>query len=85
MLKTKSTKIMKLVIAGSTKLQDEIQKWIEYWNSKDGYSVLDYPKIIPQNNFENLYPDVHKNFFKNMQKPMLYLLLTKKRTGSMVT
>jgi len=37
---------MKVVIAGSAKLQDEIQKWIVYWNSQEDYSVLDYPKVI---------------------------------------
>lgn len=57
---------MKVVIAGSSSLQENTKKWIEYWNNKTDYSVLDYPKAIPASNFENLYPDVHKNFFKNI-------------------
>lgn len=57
---------MQVVIAGSATLQKHIQKWIHYWNSKDGYSVLDYPKLIPKKDFKKLYPNIHKNFFKNI-------------------
>lgn len=59
---------MKVVIAGSAKKQEEIKKWIEFWEGKDGHVVLDYPKIIPENNFEKLYPDIHKNYFRNIIK-----------------
>ena len=72
---------MKVVIAGSAKLQNEIQKWIEYWNSKDGYSVLDYPKAIPQDNFDELYPDVHKNFFKNITEADVLFIANDKKNG----
>ncbi len=57
---------MKVVIAGSASLQNEIQKWIQYWNNKEGYSVLDYPREIPADNFEKLYPAIHKKFFQNI-------------------
>jgi hypothetical protein len=72
---------MKVVIAGSTKLQNEMQKWIEYWNSKDGYLVLDYPKIIPQDHFEKLYPDIHKNFFKNITETDVLFIANEKKNG----
>jgi len=72
---------MKVVIAGSAKLQNEIQKWIDYWNSNDGYSVLDYPKTIPQDNFEELYPAVHKNFFKNITETDILFIANEKKNG----
>ncbi|MFA6215784.1 MAG: hypothetical protein WC768_04400 [Patescibacteria group bacterium] len=72
---------MKVVIAGSSKLQNKIQKWIEYWNSKNGYSVLDYPKVIPQDNFEKFYPDFHKNFFKNITMTDVLFIANDKKNG----
>jgi hypothetical protein len=72
---------MKIVIAGSAKLQSEIQKWIEYWNNKEDYSVLDYPKEIPQDNFDNLYPDVHRNFFKNITEADILFVANEKKNG----
>lgn len=72
---------MKVVIAGSAKLQNEIQKWIQYWNNKDGYSVLDYPKTIPQENFDELYPDVHKNFFRSIVEADVLFVANDKKNG----
>ena len=72
---------MKVVIAGSVKLQNEIGKWITYWNRKVGYSVLDYPKAIPQNNFKKLYPNIHKNFFKNITKADVLFVANDKKNG----
>lgn len=74
-------KNMKVVIAGSVKLQNEMQKWIEYWNNKEGYSVLDYPKVIPQDDFENLYSKIHKNFFKNITEADLLFIANEKKNG----
>lgn len=71
----------KVVIAGSAKLQDEIKKWIQYWSSKDGYTVLDYPKVISRDNFENLYPDAHKNFFKNIAEADVLFIANEKKNG----
>ncbi|MDI3496568.1 MAG: hypothetical protein PWQ35_589 [Patescibacteria group bacterium] len=31
---------MKVVIAGSASLENEIQKWVEYWNNQENCSVL---------------------------------------------
>lgn len=72
---------MKVVIAGSAKLQNEIKKWTEYWNSKEGYLVLDYPKSIPQDNFNKLYPDVHKDFFKSITEADILFIANEKKNG----
>ncbi|MCR4333964.1 MAG: hypothetical protein NUV60_03065 [Patescibacteria group bacterium] len=57
---------MKVVIAGSAGLQDEIQKWIQYWNNKEGHLVINYPQAIPSDTFEKSYPEVHTQFFKDI-------------------
>jgi len=41
--------------------------------------VLDYPLIIPKENFDELYPDVHKNFFKNILKTDVLFIANNKR------
>lgn len=71
---------MKVVIAGSAGLQDEIQKWIQYWESKEGYSVINYPHEIPSDNFENLYPKVHTDFFRHItETDVLFIANDKKK------
>lgn len=55
----------RIVIAGSAKLQDKIKYWVERF-SKEGYEILDYLKAIDEKNFMRLYPDIHKDFFKNI-------------------
>ena len=48
----------KVVIAGSAKLQKEITIWLDYFTRKN-YKILDYPKVIDEQKFMNLYPDMH--------------------------
>ena len=57
---------MKVVIAGSAKLPIEIERWVDYWNKKNNCEVLNFPKQIPAENFEQIYPEVHVDFFKNI-------------------
>ncbi len=72
---------MKIVIAGSAILQKEIKQWITYWESVGDNSILDYPKEIPPIDFENLYPDIHKNFFKNIIEADLLFIANEKKNG----
>ena len=72
---------MKVVIAGSSKLQEKIAVWVNYWNGKDGCSVLDYPKAIPEDNFLELYPDIHKSFFKNITEADILFIANDKKNG----
>ncbi len=59
---------MKVVIAGSASLQAEMKKWFKYWNNQEFCSVLNYPQIIPVNQFDELYPEVHKRFFQDINQ-----------------
>ncbi len=72
---------MKVVIAGSASLQNEIKKWVEYWNSKDGYSVLAYPKAIALESFEKLYPSIHIDFYKSIAKADILFIANETKKG----
>lgn len=72
---------MKVVIAGSAGLQDEIQKWIKYWENKEGYYVINYPHEIPSDNFESLYPKVHADFFKDITETDVLFIANDRKKG----
>ena len=55
----------KVVIAGSASLQKKVQFWKKNWEDK-GYSVIGYPSPIPKETFLEEYPQVYKDFFKNI-------------------
>jgi hypothetical protein len=72
---------MKVVIAGSAKLQTEIKHWIEYWNAQPEGEVLNFPHQIPSENFEQLYPDVHTNFFKDITEADILFIANEEKNG----
>lgn len=72
---------MKIVIAGSAKLQDKMNEWVEYWNNQDGCLVIDYPQVIPVDSFESLYPGRHKTFFKNITETDILFVANDLKNG----
>ena len=70
----------KIVIAGSTKLQREIGHWIEYFRSKN-YEVLDYPKLIDESKFIDLYPKVHTEFLENVIQSDILFVMNEDKNG----
>ena len=70
----------KIVIAGSAKLQDEINSWIDKFE-KDGYHVLDYPKEIDKCSFIEVYPDVHKEFFEKITKTDILFIMNEDKNN----
>lgn len=56
----------KVVIAGSSSLKREMKNWVDFWNKKPDHSVVDWPRPLSTNEFNELYPITHKEFFKNM-------------------
>lgn len=71
---------MKVVISGSSSLQDKIEKWINYFQNLN-YLVIDYPRKIDENNFLELYPDVHKKFFKATIDSDIFFLMNEDKNG----
>lgn len=70
----------KVVIAGSAKLQQEIQNWRKFFINK-GYEVLDYPKKIDETKFMEVYPNVHKEFFENITKTDILFIMNEDKEG----
>lgn len=69
-----------IVISGSASLKEEVLQCKENFE-KLGYNVLDYPKAIDENNFMELYPDVHKNFFDNITKADTLYIMNEDKNG----
>jgi len=61
----KSFMSKKVVIAWSASLQVEVLFWKKYWESKNN-NVINYPVSILKETFLEKYPDVYKNFFKDI-------------------
>ena len=70
----------KVVIAGSAKLQQEIQNWRKFFINK-GYEVLDYPKKIDETKFMEVYPNVHKEFFESITKTDMLFIMNEDKNG----
>ena len=64
----------KVVITGSAKLQNEINKWIDIFRNNN-FEVLDYPRDIEETKFMKEYPIRHKEFFESITKTdMLFIM-----------
>lgn len=72
---------MKIVVAGSAKLQTEIQQWVSYWNSKNNCEVINFPQQITSENFEQLYPAIHTKFFKDITEADILFIANEEKNG----
>ena len=70
----------KIVIAGSAKLQDEVNSWKDKFE-KENYQVLDYPKEIDKWSFIDVYPDVHKEFFEKITKTDILFIMNEDKNS----
>lgn len=70
----------KLVIAGSAKLQKEVDNWLKTFKNKN-YEILDYPRPIDSTKFMELYPNVHKEFYENVTKADVLFIMNQDRHG----
>lgn len=70
----------KVVIAGSAKLQNDINYWKQKF-SDNNYEILDYPKAIEKEKFIELYPNVHKEFFENITKTDILFIMNEDKNG----
>lgn len=69
-----------VVIVGSAKLQDKISYWVNYWKNQN-YNILDYPVPIEEENFLKEYPDVHRDFFKNIAETDVIFIMNEDKNG----
>ncbi len=71
----------KIVIAGSAKLQSDIEYFKEHFENK-GYIILDYPQKIDESKFMEIYPNVHKNFFECITKTDILFIMNADKNGT---
>lgn len=67
-----------VVISGSSKEQEKINKWINYFESHN-YNILDYPRPIEKDKFLEIYPKVHTEYFENMTKTDILFIMNEDR------
>lgn len=70
----------KVVISGSSKLQDKVKFWISYFEEK-GYEIIDYPKYVAEDNYIRDLPSIYKNFYTNLEKTDVYFLMNEEKNG----
>lgn len=70
----------KLVISGSSKLQNKVNYWIDYFTSKN-YEILDYPKLIEQENYMTELPIVYKDFYTALENTDVFFLMNEEKNG----
>ena len=79
-MSTKSVPNKKVIIAGSTTLQTEAKHWKSYFESK-GFQVIDYPVPIDEKRFKDLYPNVYKRFYQNIENTNLLFVMNEDKNG----
>lgn len=70
----------KIVISGSSKLQDKINYWLKYFENKN-YEIIDYPKFIEPRNYEKELPEIYKKFYKALENTDVYFLMNEEKNG----
>lgn len=70
----------KIVISGSSKLQDKVNIWLKYFKDRD-YQILDYPKYINKENYKKELPTIYKEFYTNLEKTDIYFLMNEEKNG----
>ncbi len=70
----------KLVISGSSKLEDKVKYWINFFEDK-GYEILDYPKLAALENYKRDLPNIYKSFYSNLEKTDIFFLMNEDKNG----
>ena len=70
----------KIVISGSSKLQDKVNYWLNFFKNKN-YEILDYPRLIEQDKYKEELPLVYKNFYKALENTDVFFLMNEEKNG----
>ena len=70
----------KIVISGSSKLQDKIEYWVSYFKNLN-YEILDYPKYTEPSEYEKTLPKIYKNFYTALENTDVYFLMNEEKNG----
>lgn len=69
----------KIIVSASSKNQDKIKKAVSILKEK--YEILDYPKMLDENNLVKDYSKVFKNFMSKMLKADVMLAYNYDKDG----
>ena len=70
----------KVVISGSSKLQDKCNYWINHFTNKQ-YEILDYPKLVKQENYAKDLPGIYNTFYNSLENTDVYFLMNEEKNG----
>ena len=70
----------KIVISGSSKLQDKVNYWIKHFK-KQNYEILDYPKLIKQDDYKIELPKVYQKFYTTIENTNVFFLMNEEKDG----
>jgi len=70
----------KLVIVGSAMLQERINYWRSFWEDK-GFEITAYPAPITTEKMLEEYPNVHKNFFSQLENADVVFVMNENKNN----
>ena len=70
----------KIVISGSSKLQDKVNYYLEYFKNK-GYEILDYPKVVENEDYATELTKIYKNFYTSLENTDIFFLMNEEKNS----
>ena len=70
----------KIVISGSSKLQDKINYYLNYFKDR-GFEILDYPKKVDEENLMIDLPKIYTDFYTALENTDVFFLMNEEKNG----
>lgn len=70
----------KIVISGSSKLQDKINYYLNYFKDR-GFEILDYPKKVDEENLMIDLPKIYNDFYTSLENTDVFFLMNEEKNG----
>ena len=70
----------KMVISGSSKLQNEVNYWLDYFKNKN-YEILAYPIYVKQEEYQKELSEVYKEFYTAIEHTDEFFLMNEEKNG----
>ena len=70
----------KIVISGSSKLQNEVNYWLDYFKNKN-YEILAYPIYVKQEEYQKELSEVYKEFYTAIEHTDEFFLMNEEKNG----
>lgn len=74
-------KMKKLIIAGSSKLQERAAYWRGYFEGR-GYEVIDYPAVVSsEGDYAENLTDIYCSYYQNLDRADVFFLMNEDKDG----